>query len=150
MRLLDVGCGPGDVAMAASRLVGPTGTVIAVDAADVVELARARAAQLAACEIQFQQCAIDDIALDEPVDAVVGRFILMHLPEPVAALRHLARQVRPGGLVAFVESDITLAGTIPALPLWSAVKSAISETFRGWVSIRLSAGACTCYSRKLV
>src|SRR6188472_4411035 len=53
MRLLDVGCGPGDVAMAASRLVGPTGTVIAVDAADVVELARARAAQLAACEIQF-------------------------------------------------------------------------------------------------
>jgi hypothetical protein len=60
---------------------------------------------------------------------VVGRFILMHLPEPVAALRHLARQVRPGGLVAFAESDVTLAGTIPALTLWSAVKSDMSETF---------------------
>jgi len=32
--VLDVGCGPGDLSLVASRLVGPTGTVLAVDAAD--------------------------------------------------------------------------------------------------------------------
>jgi ubiquinone/menaquinone biosynthesis C-methylase UbiE len=131
MRVLDVGCGPGDVAIAASQLVGPTGTVIAVDVADVIELARARAAELAACEMRFRQCAIEDIALDESVDAVIGRFILMHLPEPVSALRHLAGQLRPGGVFAFAETDISLACTVPVLPLWSAVKSAISDTFSG-------------------
>jgi tRNA A58 N-methylase Trm61 len=40
MRVLDVGCGPGDVSIVASQLVGPTGTVVGVDAsADVIELA---------------------------------------------------------------------------------------------------------------
>ena len=109
--MLDVGCGPGDVSIVASRLVGPTGTVLAVDAAaDVIEFARTRAAALGACDIRFERIAIEDIAVDEPVDAVIGRLILMHLPNPVATLRHLASQVRPGGLIAFGETDITPAG----------------------------------------
>jgi 2-polyprenyl-3-methyl-5-hydroxy-6-metoxy-1,4-benzoquinol methylase len=33
MRVLDIGCGPGDVSFIAARLVGPTGTVLGVDAA---------------------------------------------------------------------------------------------------------------------
>jgi ubiquinone/menaquinone biosynthesis C-methylase UbiE len=45
MRVLDMGCGPGDVSFVASRLVGPEGTVLGIDAADIVELARARAAE---------------------------------------------------------------------------------------------------------
>ncbi len=40
MRVLDIGCGPGDVSFIAARLVGPSGTVLGVDAApDMVELA---------------------------------------------------------------------------------------------------------------
>jgi hypothetical protein len=69
--------------------------------------------------------------VDEPLDAVIGRFILMHLPDPVAALRRLAGEVRPGGLIAFSESDIYPAGSIPVLPLWRAIKQVISETFTG-------------------
>jgi ubiquinone/menaquinone biosynthesis C-methylase UbiE len=46
MRVLDVGCGPGDVSFIAARLVGPTGTVVGVDAsAEVIGLARGRAAE---------------------------------------------------------------------------------------------------------
>ena len=55
----------------------------------------------------------------------------MHIPDPIAALRHLAIQARPGGLIAFGESDITQAGSIPVLPLWRAVKHGISDTFTG-------------------
>src|SRR5438270_11717355 len=46
MRVLDIGSGPGDVSLIAARLVGPTGSVLGVDAAPaMVELARTRAAE---------------------------------------------------------------------------------------------------------
>ncbi len=60
MRVLDVGCGPGDVSFIAARLVGPTGTVLGVDAApEMIELARARAAEQGLSAVHFTQAAID-------------------------------------------------------------------------------------------
>jgi hypothetical protein len=55
----------------------------------------------------------------------------MHLPDPVAALRHLAALVRPGGLIAFCESDITPVYSVPDLPLFAAVKDGFVKAFRG-------------------
>lgn len=131
MRVLDVGCGPGDVSIIAAGLVGEEGSVVGVDAAaDVIGLARARAAAQGLETISFQATPIANIAVDEPIDAVIGRLILMHLPDPVAALRHLAALVRPGGLIAFCESDITPVYSVPDLPLFAAVKDAFARSFR--------------------
>jgi len=131
MRVLDVGCGPGDVSFVAARLVGSTGTVLGVDASsDVVELARARAAERGLSTVKFEQTTIDDIAVDE-VDAVIGRLILMHLPDPISTLRHFAGLVRPGGLVAFCEFDIGAARSIPESPLSRALVDAIARVFQG-------------------
>jgi ubiquinone/menaquinone biosynthesis C-methylase UbiE len=129
MRVLDVGCGPGDVSFVAARLVGPQGSVIGIDAADIVELARARAAQHGFTSVRFEQTTVGDLKLDEPVDAVIGRLILMHLPDPVATLRQLAGLIRPGGVIAFSEFDMTGARSVPDLPLWLAARDAIIETF---------------------
>lgn len=131
MRVLDVGCGPGDVSIIAARLVGPDGAVLGVDsAADVLELARARAVGQGLHTVDFEATAIADLRLEEPVDAVIGRLILMHLPDPVAALRHLTSLVRPGGLVAFCESDINGAYNVAELPLFSAMKDTVAEAFQ--------------------
>ena len=126
MRVLDIGSGPGDVSFVAARLVGPSGSVLGVDAAPaMVELAGARAAEKGLPTVHFMQSAVDSIALDEPVDAVVGRLILMHLPDPAATLRHLVSFVRPGGVVAFSENDITAAHGVPDTPLFRRVTGGI-------------------------
>ncbi|OBH59838.1 methyltransferase domain-containing protein [Mycobacterium sp. E2479] len=73
MLVLDIGSGPGDVSFVAARLVGPTGTVLGVDAAPaMVELARARAHEKGLSTVYFIQDAVDEISLDEPVDAGLG------------------------------------------------------------------------------
>lgn len=130
MRVLDIGCGPGDVSIIAARLVGPTGTVLGVDAApEMVALAGARAAEKGLTAVHFQQAGIDTIALDEPVDAVVGRLILMHLPDPAATLRRLRTFVRPGGVIAFSENDISGTRSVPEMPLFRQVTSGIVRAF---------------------
>ena len=132
MRVLDIGCGPGDVALIAARLVGPTGRVIGIDASpDIVALARQRAVENGVITVSFERSTVDDITLDEPVDAVIGRLILMHLPEPVAALRRLATLVPPGGVIAFCDFDLTAARSVPWLPTWETAAEAIASAFRG-------------------
>ena len=99
--------------------------------------------------MHFERASVTDIALDEPVDAVIGRLILVHLPDPVAAIRHLATQVRPGGLIAFCEIDITRAGTIPDTPLYRAMKDVIAETFaRQGVDAAFGLNCIPCFSKR--
>ena len=67
MRVLDIGSGPGDVSFVAARLVGPTGSVLGVDAAPaMVELARGRAAEKGLSTVHFTQAAVDAIASTNP------------------------------------------------------------------------------------
>jgi hypothetical protein len=67
--------------------------------------------------------ALDDLALDEPVDALVGRLILTHLPDQVEAVRRLAELVRPGGVVSF--QDFVATGHARAEPTVPVVESAL-------------------------
>jgi ubiquinone/menaquinone biosynthesis C-methylase UbiE len=131
MRVLDIGCGPGDVSFAAARLLGDTGTVLGIDAAaGIVDLARHRAAELGVKTVTFEQTTVADLVLDEPVDAVIVRLILMHLPQPAAVLRQLATLVRPGGVIAFSEFDMQAVASVPDIPLMQTLADAISDAFR--------------------
>jgi Methyltransferase domain len=81
--------------------------------------------------VTFTQSDVSQIPISEPFDAVVGRFILMFLPDPLAVLRSLTPLVRPGGVVAFHELSWAPFLLLAArLPLWSAATSLIHETFR--------------------
>ena len=104
--VLDVGCGAGDVTLLVADVVGPAGHVIAVDRApEAVATARARAAGLGLGHVTVVESTID--ALDIPaVDAVIGRFVLMHQAAPADVLARAARLVRPGGVVAMMESHL--------------------------------------------
>ncbi|MBX6722068.1 MAG: class I SAM-dependent methyltransferase [Dactylosporangium sp.] len=131
MRVLDVGCGPGDVSFLAARLVGPAGVVIGVDRAEpAIATARARADAIGLNNVHFLVGDVADVRLDAPVDAVIGRLILMHLPDPAAVLAHLRTLLVPGGLLMFQEMDLTEAISDPPCPLYDSTLDRVRQTLR--------------------
>ena len=131
MRVLDIGCGAGDVSFLAASLVGATGSVLGIDKSpEAVALAHKRAVQAGLSNVQFEVADLADYRLTEPVDAIVGRAILMYLPDPAGVLRRLAKQVRPGGLIVFQEMDLSTTHSLPEAPLYSACTQWGRETVR--------------------
>lgn len=130
MRVLDVGCGAGDVAIVAGNLVGPTGSVVAVDRDPrMLSIVRQRAAESAA-PLETLQAEVLSIPRGRQFDAVVGRFVLMYQPDTAAAVACLARHLEPGGRFAFMEIDHSLSPVSrPPLPLWDRVVRLIAEAF---------------------
>lgn len=131
-RVLDLGSGVGDVTMLAGKLVGPSGEVVGVER-DTRSIARARvrAAEAGLHHVTFTKSDVCKLTSDKPFDAVVGRYILMYLPDPVTVLRSLCQLVRPGGVIAFQEPSWDPVLALSAhLPLWSACSSLVIETFR--------------------
>lgn len=108
MKVLELGSGVGDVSLVLAELVGPSGRVISVE----LNAAAVAAAQARITTVGWRNvtCLVGDIAsipLDQDFDAVVGRFILMWLSNPVAVLERVVKQVRPGGIIAFQDNDFT-------------------------------------------
>jgi ubiquinone/menaquinone biosynthesis C-methylase UbiE len=129
-RVLDLGSGVGDVAMLAARLVGPAGEIVGVER-DKRSIARARTrvAEAGLNNVVFTQSDVRQLAVDRPFDAVVGRFILQFLPDPVVTLQLMSQLVRLGGIVAFHEPCWSPILPLAAhLPLWSACASLIRES----------------------
>jgi ubiquinone/menaquinone biosynthesis C-methylase UbiE len=132
MKVLDLGCGPGDVSLLAADLVGETGQVLGVDANPaVLEVARARAQAAGLNNVSFQAGNINELALDQDYDAIVGRLILLYLPERVAVLRRLLAHLRPGGVVAFHEFDLDpqANNAYPSSALWDQYWPWITQAF---------------------
>jgi SAM-dependent methyltransferase len=130
MRVLDVGCGAGDVSFLASRLVGPTGAVIGVDiSAEAIGAAEHRAQQAGVRNVQFVTYDARDVALDSPVDAIIGRLVVIFFDDPADLLRRLIRNLRPGGIVAFQEWATPLAASEPYCELFQVTIDRLMETF---------------------
>ena len=132
MRVLDVGCGSGDVALLAADLVGPSGKVIGTDrAAAAVDWATARAQALQVRNVRFLEGDPTEMQFDRQFDAVVGRLVLMYYRDPVDTVRKLAGHVRDGGLVVFQEMDIANCRSLPP--------AATFERSIGWIKQTLGA-----------
>ena len=128
MRVLDIGSGAGDVAMLASEMVGPTGSVVGLDRDSAsVAWAAKRVAEAGIANIHLQTAQFNEFTDSRPFDALVGRFILLYLPDPTATLRHLAQALRSGASIAFFEPDFTVPSRVfPEMPEF--------ERYGGWIS----------------
>jgi len=130
MRVLDLGCGTGDVSFLAARLVGPTGTVLGVDrSAEAVATAEGRARQAGLANVSFAVADLAEFTLTAPVDALVGRLVLLYLDDPAAVLRRLLECLEPGGVVAFQEMDMGAVTWEGDCPLFATTGDRIVQTF---------------------
>jgi SAM-dependent methyltransferase len=131
MTVVDLGCGPGDVTLAAAERVGPTGRVLGLDeAARPLEVARRRADELGLAHVGFERADVTRWTPDATVDAVVGRCILLHLSDPVGLVRRLAGALGPDGVVAFADVVLVTRASQPPLPLLDAHARWFVDTFR--------------------
>ena len=131
MRILDVGSGVGDMAMLLASLAGPTVEIIGVDLdGSALATARQRVAEAGLNSVSFRIGNFLDYESDRTFDAVVGRMVLVHQPDPISALRCLLTHLRPGGIVAFQEPWFSQIFCYPQVPLLQDLVGWITATFK--------------------
>lgn len=112
-RVVDVGCGAGLDSLIAARMVGPEGQVIGVDmTAPMLEKARRSAAASGLTNVEFREGYAEALPVSGAwADVVISNGALNLMPDKDAALREMARVLKPGGRLQI--GDILVRKAVP-------------------------------------
>lgn len=101
-KVLDVGCGSGNLTLTAKSYVGKSGSAFGIDAAsEMIDVAKKKASR-------FRQDAVFEVGLieqlpylDATFDVVISRLVIHHLPADLKrrGFAEIFRVLKPGGLV---------------------------------------------------
>lgn len=101
-RVLDVGCGTGNLTLTAKNSTGPSGAVYGIDASQEMIAAAREKARRTGYEAVFEIGLIEQIPYPEATfDVVINRLVMHHLPDDLKrqALAEIMRVLKPGGLL---------------------------------------------------
>jgi len=117
MKILDVGCGPGTITADLAALV-PDGDVTGMDPeAKILEQAHANASSRGLRNIHFEPGEVHALPYsDDTFDVVHAHQVLQHCGEPVKAIIEMRRILKPDGILAAREVDMSVNQWYPEYP----------------------------------
>jgi ubiquinone/menaquinone biosynthesis C-methylase UbiE len=104
--VLDIGCGTGTLAIAATRRVGPMGSVCGIDASPPMIARAIRKATRASAPVLFQVAVAEDLPFpNQRFDVVLSTLMLHHLPRNARqqCAAEIKRVLKVGGRVLAVD-----------------------------------------------
>jgi arsenite methyltransferase len=103
--VLDVGSGPGLLVREIADSVGPTGRVVGLDVSDpMLEMGRRRCKDRP--QVDFESGDAATLPFESGAfDTVVSTQVYEYVPDIPGALAEISRVLRPGGLVAILDTD---------------------------------------------
>lgn len=148
--VLDVGCGLGQLAIAIAGQIGPGGHVLGIERS-VEQLNQAKSnvvrAGLNSGQVEFR--AGDALRLPlsgsetGSFDLAVTRFLLEHVPDPLAVVKQMVGAVRPGGRIALADDDHDVLRLHPEPP-------GVSKVWRAYIRLYDRNGNDPFVGRRLV
>jgi ubiquinone/menaquinone biosynthesis C-methylase UbiE len=102
-QVVDAGCGFGDTAVALARLVGPSGSVLAIDCCDgFLEFGRRDAEAAGVNNVTFLEADVQSYPFKPVHDFCFSRFGTQFFENPVAGLRNMRSSLKPGGTMTMI------------------------------------------------
>jgi len=142
MSVLDVGCGPGTLTAEMAVLVAP-GQVMGMDVnPEMIRLAEASVPSTGTPNLTFYTADIRTSEWSERFDLANAARVLQWLPDPVVAVRRMAKAVAPGALVVLLDYDHTRAR-------WAGEPDAWARFFSAFLAWRAGAGLDNAITRQL-
>ena len=102
-KVVDAGCGFGDTAIKLAQLVGPSGSVLAVDCCDAfLDFGRKDANAAGITNITFLDEDVQTYPFEPVHDFCFSRFGTQFFENPVAGLRNMRKSLKPGGIMTMI------------------------------------------------
>jgi arsenite methyltransferase len=111
--VVDVGSGGGIDSLIAAKMVGPSGRVIGIDMTPaMLDKARTSAAAADMTHVEFREGFGESLPVEDAwADVVISNGVLNLMPDKDAALREMARVLKPGGRLQI--GDILVQKPVP-------------------------------------
>ncbi len=117
-QVADVGCGIGNLSCWLAEQIGSRGHVYAIDnSIKQLEIAKQRANQRGIKNISFHEMDVHDLSeFNEHFDLTYCRWLLVHVKDPLLAVKSMAKTVRPKGILACEAGDMRTNDCYPKFP----------------------------------
>src|SRR5664279_360102 len=118
-RVIDIGAGPGYATADLAEIVGPRGSVLAIERSTrFLDAARERCRRRGLTNVEFRQADLMEVSLGQlEFDASWCRWVTSFVSSPAKLIDNIADALRPGGLAIFHEySDYETFRFMPTRP----------------------------------
>lgn len=125
MKVLEVGCGTGEMTSWLAQQVGKNGLVVALDSSEEqLQHAKQRLVEEQLNQVEFVCHDVHSFDRGERYDLIYSRFVLIHMLKPQDTLKVFQGLLNRGGLVICEELVIDDVFTYPETDLWHRVVQA--------------------------